>query len=347
MVSLKNIIAHILQEHGFDVYEKEQILFGEKGDQLVSVGIYEDSTLNNVRDYAEAVQNVDGTHIFCVPGEVGDEAQSYARERGIQIWNREDLEREIGRAIITHAATDNASSFRELIQARMPEDETTREMDISEEAGSDISGKIEVTDISDVIISKASESLPVYVEGLGSEDATKVVKMRLTLDDVKEISGKTVQGFKHDLELVPHYLFEYLCIFEGRDGEERKNRGIIAVNAFTGKYSEWEDEPEFTDDMSNAHVQLEPKVDESAATKAAMQAVMETNREHDEVIVERDHATIIEKAVFAPKEENVVLEKRGLVMVPVWCVEGSHGVMILDGMTGKIISEDYYQESRE
>ena len=41
------------------------------------------------------------------------------------------------------------------------------------------------------------------------------------------------------------------------------------------------------------------------------------------------------------------LEKRGLVMVPVWCVEGSHGVMILDATTGKIISEDYYQETRE
>jgi hypothetical protein len=189
--------------------------------------------------------------------------------------------------------------------------------------------------------------LPVYVDSLGSEEAPRTVKMKLTLDDVKEISAQTVEGFKHELELVPHYLFEYLCIFEGKDGEERKNRGIIAVNAFTGKYSAWEAEPEFTDEIDAHHVRLEPKIDEPAAKAVAMQGIIETNREHDEVIVERDHATIIEKAVHAPKEENIVLEKRGLVMVPVWCVEGSHGVMILDGTTGKIISEDYYQETRE
>jgi hypothetical protein len=429
LVSLKNIITHILQEHGFEAYEREGILYAEKGDQLVSVGIYDTSSLDHLHDYARAVFEVEGTHIFCIPGEAGDEAQSYAGEQGIVIWNKRDLEKEIGQAIIAHAAASEASTFQELLLARAPEPEfeATPEVPVQDmtpvtEGTPEPASAHEDTpvpeeteepaalDISDVIIAKSiemkpaeppeeplpeqeaeppptaeilppptpeetpptpeetppelepeklpapeitslpvtnTESLPVYVEGLGSETAPRVVKMRLTLDDVKEISNKTVMGFKHDLELVPHYLFEYICIFEGKESEERKNRGLIAVNAFTGKYSAWDSEPEFTDEISGGHVQLEPKIDEPAAKSVAMQGIIETNREYDEVIVERDHATIIEKAVFAPKEENIVLEKRGLVMVPVWCVEGSHGVMILDGTTGKIISEDYYQETRE
>jgi hypothetical protein len=33
-------------------------------------------------------------------------------------------------------------------------------------------------------------------------------------------------------------------------------------------------------------------------------------------------------------------------MVPIWCVEGSHGVMLIDAAARKVISEDYYQEKR-
>ncbi len=319
MVSLKNIITHILQEHGFEASEREGILYGQKGEELVSLGIYEKSTLANIEEFSSAVAEVRGRHIFCVPGEVGQEAEQLAAQKDIVIWKKEDLEKEIGQALISHISEPETDSlFAELMSAKAPEVEGVE-----------------------------AKPLPMYVETLGSEETQKVVKLRLTLEDVKEISKKTVEGFKYDLELVPHYIFEYLCIYEGKGGEEIKNRGIISVNAYTGKYSAWDNEPEYTNQIDNTHVKLEPKIDEPAAKKVALRGVMETNTEHDEVIVERDHATIIEKTVFSPKEENIVLEKKGLVMVPVWCVEGSHGVMILDGTTGKIISEDYYQESRE
>jgi hypothetical protein len=29
--------------------------------------------------------------------------------------------------------------------------------------------------------------------------------------------------------------------------------------------------------------------------------------------------------------------------IPIWCVEGIHGIMIVNAGTGKIVSEDYYR----
>jgi len=317
VVSFKNIVVHILQEHGFEVYEKEDILYGERKGELVSVGIFDEASALNMTDYSDKIANVKGTHIVCVPTSVAPEIENMAEARNIVLWKKEDVESEIGRAVISHISDSGQSLLQELMGAR-PE-----------------------------IKIEGPESLPLVVEKLGTHEHQNVVKLRLSIDDVKEISSKTVQGFKHELELVPHYLFEYLCIYDGKNGEERKSQGIISVNAFTGKYATWDRDPEFTHEIDRTHVQLEPKIDEDRAKDIALKGVVESNTEHDELIIERDHATIIEKTVFSPKEENIVLEKKGLILVPIWCVEGSHGVMILDGTSGKVISEDYYQENRE
>ena len=312
MVSLRNILTHILQDHGFEVFERDEIMQGEKDGSIVTVGIFDHATVSDVREHSAKVKDLDGRHIICVL-EAGEMVEQTAAENGLVLWKKPDLEREIGNALISHISDQGHGHFSELISAKAPE-------------GSDVG------------------VLPVVIEDLGTGALEKVVRSGLTLEDVKEISKKTVKGFKHELELVPHYLFHYLCIFDGRDGEERKSQGLIAVNALTGKYASWPEEPVFSDENISSIVQLEAKLDSSAAEGIAQKGVVELNTEYKEILTEKEHATIIEKAIFQPKAENIVLEKPSLILVPVWCVEGSHGVMILDGFTGKVISEDYYQE---
>jgi len=40
----------------------------------------------------------------------------------------------------------------------------------------------------------------------------------------------------------------------------------------------------------------------------------------------------------------VLLRRKGLVYLPIWTVEGSNGVMLVNAVTGKIIKEDFYRE---
>ena len=156
-----------------------------------------------------------------------------------------------------------------------------------------------------------------------------------------EISKKTIQGFKHELEYVPHYIFRYSCTYGGKGGEPVTREGTVFVNALTGKYGTWIR----THELENAggHViQLEPKIDQDNARKIAYHAVITLNTEYREIIIEKDHATIMERATYRPTRESIDLVEGEMVMLPVWCAEGKHGVMILDGITGKVISEDYY-----
>jgi len=332
LVSLKNIITHILQKHGFEVYETDNILHGEKESDLVTVGIYETVTVNDVRDHASKISGQQGRHIICVL-EAGDVAVEEARRTDLIIWRRQDLEKELGQAMVNHINQAEEEVIftglfgnKEHMLDRSPEPDTFPHITVEEPDNAEM-----------------REVAPIIIETLGTEGLPQILKSHLTLEDVKEISDNTIQGFKHELELVPHYVFNYHCTYDGKDGQEVQGGGIIAVNALTGKYTGWDTEPELETSPSH-NIQMEPKIDEENAIKIAVHAVAQLNTEFKEIIVERDHATIIEKATFRPDEENIKLERQTLVMVPVWCVEGKHGVMILDGITGKVISEDYYDK---
>jgi hypothetical protein len=307
VVSLKNIITHILQNHGYEVFEKDGVLYGEKDDDCVSIGLFDIITVADLRSHAKAVSSEASRHIVCVLSS-GAIAEQEAIKLGITIWKKGDIEAEIGHAMQAHIQNVPSALLNTLVN---PPDE-------------------------------AMDAAPITIESLGTEGRPIVLKSRLSLEDIKEISKNTIQGFKHDLELVPHYIFHYSCSYEGKDGATTLKDGLISINALTGKYAAWEKEPEI--ETGAAHqVQLEPKIDGTNAMKIALHAVAQLNTEYKELIIERDHATIIEKAVFKPEPDAIKIDSQKMVMVPVWCVEGKHGVMILDGLTGKIISENYYE----
>ncbi len=307
MVSLKNIITHILQAHGFEVYEKDSVLYGQRDGDIVSVGLYDSLTVQELKAHAKAVSGSASRHIVCALS-AGDNAEQEAIRLGLTLWKKSDIEAEIGRAMQAHIETIPGAMLGTLVDSA-PRQETG----------------------------------PVTIESLGTEGQPVVLRSRLTLDDIKELSKNTIQGFKHDLELVPYYIFQYSCAYGGKDGEIVSRKGLVSVNALTGRYAAWNGEAEAETGASH-QVQLEPKIDSENAVKIAVHAVAHLNTEFKEIITERDHATIIEKATFRPEPGEISIEAQRLVMVPVWCVEGKHGVMILDGITGKIISEDYYDK---
>lgn len=308
MVSLKNIITHILQAHGFEVYERDSVLYGQREGDIVSVGLFDNVTVADLRKHAKAVSQEASRHIVCTlsPGSL---AEQEAIKLELTLWRKADIEAEIGLAMQSRIENIPGAMLGQLVEAP-PKD---------------------------------NESASVTIESLGTEGQPVILKSKLTLDDIKELSRSTVDGFKHDLELVPHYLFQYSCTYEGKDGQPQTRKGLVSVNGLTGRYSAWNAEPEAETGISH-QVQLEPKIDSENALKIAVHAVAQLNTEFKEIITERDHATIIEKAMFRPGPETIKIEAQRMVMVPVWCVEGRHGVMILDGITGKVISEDYYEK---
>ncbi|MFQ6107288.1 MAG: hypothetical protein ACE5QF_06865 [Thermoplasmata archaeon] len=181
-------------------------------------------------------------------------------------------------------------------------------------------------------------------EGLDDREVREtIVKPVLTSDDIREIGKKTVKGFNYMLQLVPHFVYDFRSVLRVPGEDDRVVEGCVAINALTSQWEIWDKDFETVEEVSATHERLEPKTDEKSALERAIVAARELGTEEIETIHEEDHATIVEKRVENPEEEDIALNSRGLVYLPVWCVEGTLGVIIVNANTGKIIREDYYE----
>jgi hypothetical protein len=176
-------------------------------------------------------------------------------------------------------------------------------------------------------------------EGEFIQDA--MVRPTLTREDVVEIGGKTVDGFNYILDLVPYFVFEYTAIVE-EDGEIHESQGTIGVNALTEVPELWGEDFEMIDGLEYFDRKQEPKTDEKDAFKIAQRSAQELGTVVKEKVKERDGATIEEKKSIRPKIEDIQMEGRGMIYLPIWCVEGSKGSIIINASTGKILKEDVY-----
>ncbi len=178
---------------------------------------------------------------------------------------------------------------------------------------------------------------------LGEMDKIPEAMVRPTLEkeDVVEIGNKMVDGFNYILDLVPYFVFEYTSLVE-YDGKVHESKGTIGVNALTESPEIWEHDTEKMDGIEYFDRKREPKTDEVEAFQIAQRKAIELGTVVKESVKEREDATIEQKKSVKPKKEDVQLEGLGLVYLPIWCVEGSKGSIIINASTGKILKEDLY-----
>jgi hypothetical protein len=176
------------------------------------------------------------------------------------------------------------------------------------------------------------QAVPFIVES-ASENTERIVKPNFTLDDIKYLARHEIQGYKYELELVPHFLFHYVLNI----GDGKQKAGIAAVNALTSHVETWRWGFELVDTIELTHSKREPKIDFERAKELAHEMISREHKAHSETVKDFGHSEIIERR--KTPADSIVIEPKGLVYLPVWCVEGTRGAMIVNSSSGKVISE--------
>jgi hypothetical protein len=274
----------------------------------------------------EMPQNLDKL-ILATTHELTEEVEEFAAKENILLWDRKKLEEEIGRAVLSGFGKDSAP--QELLDT--------------------MDGEPGVLDVSVPGVSLEVEPVPVKSPPPPEDEKGELImKPRMTINEVSEISKKIVQGFRFDLELIPYYVFEYSCelCVEGQTAPQSSS-GIIAVNGLTNSAESWDFPFETVMELETTHTKLEPKVDENKAFETARETSIALNTREIQTVDDRGAVTIYEKKKVSPKEGAIEIVRRGLIYLPVWCVEGSNGVMIINATTGKVVKEDIYREGND
>lgn len=231
-------------------------------------------------------------------------------DRSVTVWDRGALEHEIGRTRIERVVGDRDHGL------------------VDELVAEDYPRLVSPELLEDVRDASVGE---------------RIVRPVLGVEDIRELSRKTVSGFRYRLELVPHYVYGYICPLYMGEEKVGVERGVLSVNGLTHKVESWNERTEVVYALEVSHRTLEPAIATEDARRVAKRELVRVNAYDKELIREENHVTITEKRKVAPREEDIQLEDRGVFYIPIWCVEGVHGIIIVNASSGKIVSEDYYR----
>jgi hypothetical protein len=313
MTSLKDHLVKILESQEFEVEEREGYLYGKRADISVVLMAASDLIQDDIDDFIRNVKDFHGRKVVASLVKVDEQVQKHLQDQGIHCWGREEIEHEIGSLHLKTVSKDRgASLLDEVISDEMPQ----------------------------VPSEPPEQSVPIIVESTESK-GEQIVKPIVSLEDVKYLARHEIQGYKYDLELVPHYLFHYVLNL----GDKRQRAGIVAVNALTEHVETWRWGFELVDSIDSPSSKREPKVDQERALDMARDIVTKEYKSYVETVTDFGHSEIIERS--KPHKDAIVVEPKGLVYLPVWCVEGKKGAMLVNSSSGKIISEHLHgPESR-
>jgi len=303
--TLRDYMVEILKSRDFSIEEKEGYLYGRRDDISIVIMAASDMLMEDVEDFVKNMSGFSGRKVVASLGKVDDSVQNYLQNSGVHYWGREEIEHEIGSMKL----------------------ET-----VSRGAGKSLIDEVISDDLPERLLEPPEQAIPVIVEST-QERAERIVKPNFGLEEVKHLARHEIQGHKFELELVPHYLFHYVLNLEGG----KQKAGIAAVNALTSHVETWRWGFELVDSIDVISSKREPKIDQGKAMKIAHDFIGKEYKSHAETVKDFGHSEIIERR--KPLSDPMVIEFKGLVYLPVWCVEGKGGAMIVNSSSGKIISE--------
>ena len=305
MATLKDHLVEILESKEFRVEERDGYLYGERSDVSIVVMAASDMLGEDVDDFVRNVKEFSGRKVVASLAKLDERVQNHLQERGIHYWGREDIEHEIGTLHLRSVSSDDGGSLLDDV----------------------------ISDESPRIPNEPHEqAVPVIVES--TEDLTEqIVRPTITLEDVKYLARHEVEGYRFDLELVPHYLFHYVLNID----DDRQRAGIVAVNALTEHVETWRWGFELVESIDTPASKREPKLEQDRALDMARDVVAKEYKSHVETVKDYGHSEIIERT--RPRKDAMVIEAKGLVYLPVWSIEGKAGAMLVNSASGKIISE--------
>ena len=311
MPTLKDHLMQLLESKAFEVEERDGYLYGARADVSIVIMAASDLIRDDVDDFVRNVRDFPGRKIVASLAKVDDAVQKLLQDRGIHYWGREEIEHEIG-SLHLKTVSDEGSLLDEVISDEVPQ----------------------------IPSEPPEQAVPVIVEST-EEKAEQIVKPTITLEDVKYLARHEVQGYKYDLELIPHYLFHYVLNID----DMRQRAGIVAVNAMTEHIETWRWGFELVDSIDTPSSKREPKMEQDRALEMARDVVAREYKSYVETVTDFGHSEIIERS--RPRQDAMIVEPKGLVYLPVWFVEGKRGAMLVNSSSGKIISEHLHgPESR-
>jgi hypothetical protein len=321
MVNLRDLLKKIFELKGVEVLDREPYEYlwvkYEDGLELIYIEDKEIVDGNYVINFSRDTEQIHAyKSIICLKGYSPD-AKNMAEKLDVELLDRVEFARVLGEFLIE---LHEKNKLMEL-ELLTPEDVEVEELETEGD----------------------EDTIPIFLEEISEEGEERIIKPTISPEEAASIARNYVRGFHQELILLPYFIFEYSIelLIEGTM-KTKPVKGLLAINAVNKKYELWKRGYETTTKIDMEHRKMEPLVGIEESKKMVDKIIEEEFSREEEVKIEGENVTIIEKRKTRPKKGSLKVNFIGLYYLPVWVIEGKDGMLMINAATGETIKREMY-----
>ena len=322
MVDLRDMLKKIFALKGLEVLDREPYDYiwvrHDEGLELIYLEENENVDGDYLLSFARNTEQVHAAKTIICIKECTQDARKMAEKLGIELLDRVEFARVLGELIIEIYESNKLDALNILEE----EDVEVEELEELENEDEDV--------------------IPIFLEEVG-EGEERIIKPVISPQEADKIAREYVHGFTQELVLLPYYVFDYSLeiLIEGTI-QTKLAKGILALNALNGKGEFWKKGYETVTRLDMDHRKMEPKIDFEEASTIAEKSLEEEYSKEEEVKIEGENVTIIEKRKTRPKKGSIKTNFLGLYYLPVWIMSGKGGMVMINAVTGATMKGKIY-----
>lgn len=321
--AINDLLEDIFEIYGIPHETKNNVLITEKKREKYPIILKENSVNYNTLD--GLIDKFGGKFLVISLSGFSRGAKALAEETGIDLWDKNKLEKEIGKAVLSEVGVENRLDLNNPNNLDLIERETQKEPSFSK---NDFSVREQKN--------KKSKTKQ------NSKLKNDFFPLKISKEDA--IKKSNIKNPKiHILKFNPYFEIEYSCnsTLSYREEEyEIKEEGKIYLNAIDGEISDF-NIAETTSSIEAKNVSFdkkEKKYNKKEATQKALKKIRRKLSIEKNIGENRKESIVFEKKELKPNKEDIEIINNGLIYRPIWDVRNSKQSTQIDGVNGSIVS---------
>ncbi len=317
MITLKDIIIMSMKDYGYELvdYEPKEYLFFNREGSFIIVSIHEDEITGDdvIKFYRDLEQYVGTKIMVCLSGYKKD-AEIQAQRLNIILEKKEEIIEDIGTYVFSLIEKGDEEKLSKILNLDVEIEEETEEYE-------------------------DQESIPIFLENAQTKER-KIISPVLTKEKAIEISRKRVQGFDAKLVLTPYLVFEYKAEVQIEGTMiPKKVFGRVGISTVNGMVKYIKTGLNVVSDLKIPYEMEEQNISFEDAETAVREELINHYTKEEEVKIEKETVTIIERRNSRPKENTLIVNSLGIYYWPYWIVSGTRGKVRIDAVEGNFVEE--------
>ncbi|MGC8663423.1 MAG: hypothetical protein ACP5SF_02615 [Thermoplasmata archaeon] len=319
MVTLKDIIVMSMKDYGYELvdYEpKDYLFFNREGSFIIVAIMTKEINGDDVIKFYRDLEQYVGTKIMaCLEGYKKD-AEIQAERLNIILETKNDIINDLGTYLYGLVTRGDDEKIKKILNM---------DVEVEEEAEE----------------TEDQESIPIFLENTEIKER-RIINPVLTKDKAIDLSRRKVQGFDAKMILTPYIVFEYKAEVQIEGNMiPKKVFGRVGISTVNGKVKYIKTGLNVVSDLKIPYETEEQNISFDEAETAIREELINHYTKEEEIKIEKETVTIIERRNSRPKENTLSINSLGVYYWPYWIVSGPRGKIKIDAVEGDIVEEHF------